>query len=170
MHGKFNYPLFIGRILFELGFLAASIIVLVLGPGRWAEGHGMGGVIGITIAYGLLLLYLHVKYIRAIWTERFGLRIDGDTLTLTDNLLFKRLTLQHTAIKGFSLSEYPLRGLKVKSILLYLSSGQKIELPQFMFFNFKHLSPALEQAGIAFLGEEPFIWKWPDSRAYKYDG
>ena len=47
--------------------------------------------------------------------------------------------------------------------------GEKIELPQFLFFNFKNLAPSLQENGITFLGEEPYIWKWVDSRVYKFD-
>jgi hypothetical protein len=169
MRGKFNYPLFIARIIIVTGFLALSIMVLTLGPSHWSEGHDLSGVIGLTITFTLLLLFVNVKFIRAVWTERFGLRIERDSLIITDHLRCKRQTLQRADIKGFSLSEYPLRGLSVKSILLYLSSGKKIELPQFLFFNFKQLPPALEQNGIKFLGKEPYSWKWIDSRTYKYD-
>jgi hypothetical protein len=169
MHGKFNYPLFIARIIIVTGFLALSITCLILGPSHWSAAHDLSGVVGITVTFTLLLLFVNAKLIRAIWTERFGIRIERDTLIMSDHLRFKRLVLQRAEIKGFSLSEYPLRGLSVKSVLLYLSNGKKIELPQFLFFNFKQLAPALEESGVKFLGQEPYIWKWIDSRTYKFD-
>ena len=88
---------------------------------------------------------------------------------ITDLILFKRRVLRREDIKGFSLSEYPLRGINFKSILLYLYNGQKVELPQFLFLNFKQLTRSLQESGIKFLGEEPYIWKWIDSRYYKFD-
>jgi hypothetical protein len=169
MRGKFNYPIFIARIIIVTGFLALSLTALILGTSHWSERHDLSGVIGITVTFTLLLLFVNVKFIRATWTERFGIRIDRNSLIITDHLRFKRQVLQRADIKGFSLSEYPLRGLSVKSILLYLSNGEKIELPQFLFFNFKQLAPALEQSGVKFLGQEPYIWKWIDSRRYKFD-
>lgn len=169
MHGKFNYPVFILRMIIEAVFLVLGIFVMILGPGHWSANHDSSGVVGMTVVFAALLLFINVKIIRAIWTERFGIRIEPDSLIITDHLLFKRRVLRGDDIKGFSLSEYPLRGMKVKSILLYLSTGEKIEFPQFMFFNFKSLAPSLQESGITFLGEEPYIWKWVDSRVYKYD-
>jgi hypothetical protein len=169
MSGKFNYPVFILRMLFEAVFLVLGIVALVLGPSHWSENHDLSGVIGITVAFAVLLFYINFKFLRAIWTERFGIRFETGSLIITDHLLLKRRVLRGDDIKGFSLSEYPLRGMKVKSILLYLSSGKKVEFPQFLFFNFKSLSPSLQESGITFLGEEPYIWKWVDSRYYKFD-
>jgi hypothetical protein len=169
MHGKFNYPVFILRMIIEAVFLVLGIVVLILGPDHWSANHDLSGVVGMTVAFAVLLFFVNAKFIRPIWTERFGIRIEPDSLIITDHLLFKRRVLRGNDIKGFSLSEYPLRGMKVKSILLYLSNGEKIELPQFLFFNFKNLAPSLQENGITFLGEEPYIWKWVDSRVYKFD-
>jgi hypothetical protein len=109
------------------------------------------------------------KFSRAVWTERFSMVITHDQVMIKDKLFFKSSILRHDEIKGFSLAEYPIRIRGVRSILLYLVDGHKIEFPQFLFFNFKNLAGALEESGIPFLGEEPYIWKWVDSRIYKFD-
>jgi hypothetical protein len=95
--------------------------------------------------------------------------ITHEMVVIKDHLLFRSSALGQAEIKGFSLSEYPIRLKGVQSILLYLINGQKIEFPQFLFLNFRKLTTALEESGIPFLGEEPYIWKWIDSREYKFD-
>jgi hypothetical protein len=69
-------------------------------------------------------------------------------------LLFKTSLLSHEEIKGFSLAAYPIRGMNIRTILLYLKNGQKFEFPQFMLFNFKKVRAALIDNRISFLGAE----------------
>ena len=169
MRGKFNYFVFFLRIIFAVIFLPLSIAAIIFCPGESLAHHDLAGVIAVTFAFFLLLFYVNFKIGRAIWTERFTMRIEAGSIVITDLFTFKKRVLHGADIKGFSLAEYPLRGLKVKSILLYLVNGQKIEFPQFLFYNFKRLNQALQENGIRFLGEEPFVWKWVDSRYYKFD-
>jgi len=170
MHGKFNYFVFFLRIIFWVIFLPCSIAAIIFCPEESRSHHDLWGVIAMTFAFFLLLFYFNFKIGRAIWTERFTMRIEEGRIIVTDLFTFRKRVFQAADIKGFSLSEYPLRGLKVKSILLYLDNGQKIEFPQFLFFNFKRLTQALQENGFKFLGEEPYVWKWVDSRYYKFDG
>jgi hypothetical protein len=169
MRGKFNYIVFLLRIIFALAFTTVSVYIIIIGPGRWTAGHDLSGVIGITSLWGIITFYIAFKIIRAIWTERFTLSLAGDGIIIKDLILFKHRTLQKADIKGFSLSEYPLRNNIFKSILFYLGDGTKVEFPQFLFLNFKKLTQALKESGITFFGEEPYVWKWVDSRYYKFD-
>lgn len=150
--------------------LSASVAAPIYGPQLIFDYHGLAGTIGIAIALSLLCAYMNFKLIRAIYRERFTMKIEAGTLFVTDVLRFKKRALAAADIKGFSLSEYPLRGFKFKSILVYLKNGEKLEFPQFLFLNFRKLAQCLEQNGIRFLGNEPYVWKWIDSRYYKYDG
>ena len=169
MHGQFNYILFLVRTLFVLSWSALVVGVLFFLPGQLSQKHDLSGVVGIIAGFVFVFSIITFKFWRAIWTERFGLIITSDGVIVKDHLLFRSAALRQEEIKGFSLSEYPVRLKGVHSILFYLVNGQKIEFPQFLFLNFKKLTTALEESGITFLGEEPYIWKWVDSRIYKFD-
>ena len=169
MHGQFNYVLFLIRILFVLAWSALVIGLLFFLPGQLSQKHDLSGVVGVIAGFVFVFSIITVKFWRAIWTERFGLIITPDGVIVKDHLLFRSFTLRHGEIKGFSLSEYPVKIKGIQSILLYRVNGRKIEFPQFLFLNFRKITKALEESGISFLGEEPYIWKWVDSRIYKFD-
>ena len=40
---------------------------------------------------------------------------------------------------------------------------------QFAYFNFKKIKQTLVDKKYNYFGYEPYIWKWVDSRVYKYD-
>ena len=56
--------------------------------------------------------------------------------------------------------EYPMRGARAKSIILYISEEEKLEFPEFLFLNFKKLDKALEESGLQFFGVESREWRW----------
>lgn len=169
MRAKFNYILFVIRILFVLAWSAAVVGSLCYMPGDLGRTHELSGVIGVMAGFICVFSLFTFKLWRAVWTERFSMHINPGQVIIKDHLLFRSFALRTDEIKGFSLSEYPIRISGVQSILLYLINGEKIEFPQFLFFNFKKLAKGLEQDGVPFLGKEPYIWKWIDSRVYKFD-
>lgn len=128
MRGKFNYLIFFLRLIFAAVFLACSLAALIMGPRQWFADHDLSGAVDLTFTLLLLLSFVNFKISRAVWTERFTMRVAADSVIITDLILFKRRVLRSEDIKGFSLSEYPLRGINFKSILLYLDNGQKVEL------------------------------------------
>ena len=168
MRGIFNYIFFYFRIIVALAFSALCIAGLILPFTDIDKEHDTpGGTLGM-VGLCVLVSLICFKLWRAIWTERFNLALLDGQVIIKDKLLFRSTILLPEDIKGYSLSEYPIR-FKVRSILFYLNNGKKIEFPQFLFFNFKKLIKALEPHGIKFLGEEGYYWKWVDSREYKYD-
>jgi hypothetical protein len=152
MHAKFNYVFFVIRILFVLAWSALGIVLLYMLPGEESQKHDLSGVIGIMAAFLFVFGLFTFKFWRAIWTERFGMIITRDEVIIKDHLCFKTSILRPDEIKGFRLSQYPIRIKGVKSIFLCLKDGRKIEFPQFLFLNFKKMAAALEECGIAFLG------------------
>jgi hypothetical protein len=169
MSAQFNFVLFWIRILFVLAWSFLIMGLLFYLPGILSSSQDLLGVMGIMVAFVFVYSLITFKFWRAVLTERFSMVITHDQVIIKDHLLFRTSVLRSEEIKGFSLSEYPIRISGIQSILLYLVNGQKIEFPQFLFFNFKKLSRSLRECGIPFLGEEPYRWKWIDSRIYKFD-
>jgi|GEM_PF-6433957 len=169
MRAQFNYIVFLIRILFVLAWSALVIGLLFFLPRELSRTHDLSGVLAIMAGFIFVCSMATFKFWRAVWTERYNMVIADNQVTIKDQLLFRSFVLRNDEIKGFSLSEYPIRISGIKSILLYLINGEKIEFPQFLIFNFKKLTRALEKSGVPFLGEEPYIWKWIDSRRYKFD-
>jgi hypothetical protein len=169
MHAQFNYILFFIRFLFVFIWSLLVVGLLFFLPAELSRKHDLSGVIGVMAGFVFVCSLATFKFWQAVWTERFTMTITRDTVIIKDRMFFKSFSLPQSEIKGFSLSEYPIRICGIQSILLYLVNGQKIEFPQFLFFNFKKLAKALEESGISFLGKEPYIWKWIDSRIYKFD-
>jgi hypothetical protein len=78
-------------------------------------------------------------------------------------------TIYENEIKGFSSSIIPYRIWDFKQIIIYLKDGSKINLMQFAYFNFKEIKPCLLEKKYNYLGHEPYIWKWINSRVYRFD-
>lgn len=94
---------------------------------------------------------------------------EGGNLKVIDAVSKKQHVISKAAIKGFSLSKYPTRIWNFDEVIIYLSNGNKIELPQYLYWNFKEIKPAFESNGIPFLGFERFRWKFLDSRHYEFE-
>lgn len=88
---------------------------------------------------------------------------------MTDAITKKANTISKAEVKGFSLSKYPTKMWDFDEVILHLKNSDKIELPQFLYWNFKEIKPSLGANGVTFLGPEPFRWKFLDSRHYQFD-
>ncbi len=95
--------------------------------------------------------------------------ITPDGIEVINLLTFQKTAISKKEILGFSTSEIPYKIGNFKEILIYLKNGDKIDLMQFAYFNFKKIEPALIDKRYDFLGYEPYIWKWVNSRVYKFD-
>lgn len=125
-------------------------------------------VIGIPLG-ALLLLFLIYRFVKILSTQRNVFHFEDGDLILTDAITKNRKAIRKSEIKGFSLSNYPTKAWNFKEIIIYCHSGTKIELPQFLYLNFKEIKPYFEDNNLTFLGFEPFQWKFLDSRYYQFD-
>jgi hypothetical protein len=126
----------------------------------------------------------------AIWTFLIGLPLVGllfyiplmglirnskiysfsaDNLLVTDIIRFKTETLDKEMFKGFSDSKIEYRIGTFNQIIIYLVDNRKFEIMQFEQFNFKKIKRGLIDNGYKYLGSEPYQWKFPDSRFYKFE-
>ncbi len=101
--------------------------------------------------------------------ERNNLFLEEKDIILKDAVNSKEKRIPKNKVKGFSTTTYNTRAWNFKSLILYLANGDKIEFPQFLYWNFKDFKVALEENNIQYLGHEPYRWKWFDKRHYQYD-
>ena len=167
---RFNYLLFAIRGLAFLFFLAfLFIFIFLIIPGLIESGNPSKKFIAIPLGL-LLVIYFIYRFGKLLSSQRSIASIDNKgTILLKDALTGKRNMLHASDIKGFSMSKYPTKFSDFKEIILYLKNGKKIEMPQFLYWNFKEIKPAFEENGLKFLGHEPYTWKFFDSRHYHFD-
>ena len=84
-----------------------------------------------------------------------------DYLTWTENDIT-------TKIKGYSSSYYGYKN-DIKCLIIYLKDKRHINMPRYMYFNYRDIEPALQQLNLPFLGNELFVGKYVISRAYQFD-
>lgn len=121
------------------------------------------------LAVAFLLIFSCYRFLKLLRTQRNILIFEKNHLKIIDAVFKTERAIHTSEIKGFSLTTYPTKGWDFKEILIYLSNGEKIELPQFLYWNFKDIKPGLELNGLRFLGFEKFRWKFFDSRHYEFD-
>lgn len=150
---KFLYLILGIRIIMFLSTLAMVCMFLFLGApsiwGRYSNGKAM-----LIISIGILLFtYLSISVGSSLLTQRFNLIIKDKKTSVTDN------------IKGFSISAYStITATKsiagyFRTTIIYFKTGEVIEFPQFLYWNYKFIALALDDNNVDFLGREPFIWK-----------
>jgi len=99
---------------------------------------------------------------------RYSLTINDRQTYLIDNLLLKKENISNTS-KGYSKSQFGKLQTNYNTIIIYLLDGRKVNLPKFMYINFKEIEKQLDTAGISFLGNEQFQWKNIIQRKYQYN-
>lgn len=167
---KYNYLVFGLRLimfLFLLGTLCGFIFYVMPKLAKEPE-------ISIKIIIGsfaglFLTIFLPYRFGKAILTQRNILTLNDDALVVNDALWKKEYVIEKSRIKGFSVSTYPTRFWDFKEIIVYFHNGDKMELPQFLYWNFKDISPTFTANNLVFLGNERFRWKFFDSRYYQFD-
>ncbi len=166
---KINYLVILGRALFSIFFLLLSLTIILNFPDFIeVENSNFGFIIG-TILFLFVVLFLFYRFGKSFLHESNVLIFENNGVTKKNLILRKSVILRFTEIKGFSTSNYPTKIWNYKSIIIYLRSGEKIEIPQFLYFNFKDISFELEKAGIKRFGHEKFRWKFFDSRYYDFE-
>ena len=163
----FNPVIAVFRALFLLliiGVICFFIFLLVTNSIEFSS-HNIFVLLFFLVLCGsffYIILHALIKSTKSYRIKESGLDVYNIiTLTLT--------SLDKNDIKGFSTSVVPYRIWNFKQITIYIKDGRKFELMQFEFFNFKKISESLIERNYEFLGQEPYIWKWFDSRVYKYE-
>ncbi|MDP2174721.1 MAG: hypothetical protein Q8K70_02295 [Bacteroidota bacterium] len=108
-------------------------------------------------------------FFKAFITTTKNYLITDQTIEEFNVLTLKTKTIYKDDIKGFSTSKVPYRIWDFKQIIIYLKDGTKIDIMQFAYFNFKKIKPTLVNKKYNYFGHEPYIWKWFNSRVYRYD-
>ncbi|MNR26767.1 hypothetical protein D3C85_1440030 [compost metagenome] len=115
------------------------------------------------------MIYLTYHFADVILKQSNSFIIEEQNIFKISILFGKKELIKANQIKGFSTSEYPIKIWNFKSIILYLENGKKIELPQFLYFNFNEIENQFIEKSIRKLGHEKYKWKFFDSRYYKYE-
>lgn len=163
----FNPLVALGRIAFS--FLFISIICLIIY-------FMVSGYKTVEIKEWFALLFgviffgaIFFMFFQALITTTKNYIIQDDTIKEFNALTFKTKIIDKIDVKGFSTSIVPYRIWNFQQIIIYLKDGSKIDIMQFAYFNFKYIKPTLIGKSYNYLGHEPYIWKWPNTRVYAFD-
>ena len=167
---KYNYLILALRFAFILFFIALFIGFCLYAAPKLLQSEQplYRKFIGIPLGT-FLLLFLIYRFAKILSTQRNTFHFEGSDLILTDAITKRRKIIPKSQIKGFSLTNYPTKAWNFKEILIYFHSGTKIELPQFLYLNFKEMKQYFEDNDLTFLVFELLIWKFLDSRHYQFD-
>ncbi len=167
---KYNYFLAVLRLLFLLTLFTCVLLFIFIGVPSLVKQHSGIKALGLISCGFLLFGYLIVILGKSVLTQRYNIVIGNGQTILYDNFLGRNFLLNEN-FKGFSFSSYGdgRSGYAFKVLIFYFSNGRKIEMPQFLYTNFKDIMPSLIAASVTYLGEEPFLWKNLFSRKYHFD-
>ena len=167
---RYNYFVFGLRLLFLLfftGLLLAFVFKVI--PFLLTDKLNWVKII-CGIPAGLFILSFFVyRFAKLLLTERMNIFLGSGQMILKDALTSAINDFDKKDIKGFSSSIYQTKIWNFKTIILYFTDETKMEFPQFLYWNFKEIKSALESNNITYLGEEPYRWKWFDTRYYLFD-
>lgn len=167
---KYNYFIFGLRLLFFLFFLTLLFSFIFFAGPQISTGGNLNFKLFIGLLAGLFLaFFLAYRFGKLLLTQRIVIKLQNGKLIKSDALLKKEDMISVEDIKGFSLTTYPTKVWDFKEITIYLNNGDKIELPQFLYWNFKDIKKTLELNNIKFLGTEPFRWRFLDRRHYHFE-
>lgn len=169
-NSKYIYPIFVLRLLLLVALLGAISLFVFIGIPSLTKQHSGLKAFGL-ISFGLLLFgYLMTMLGKSTLTQRYSVYITNGQTKLRDNILGRHISLDEN-FKGFSLSSYGDRRAIYdwQTLIFYFTNGDKIELPQFLYYNFKDIMPSLRDQQIPFLGQEPYKWKNLFSRHYYFE-
>jgi len=168
---KYNYLIFGLRLLSFIFFLTLFFGLIFIVAPKTLQSNNLNFKIFIGLLAGLFLAAFFIyRFAKLLLTQRNILTFVDGQLKRSDAIIKKESIINVEDIKGFSLTRYPTRVWNFKEIIIYLNSGEKIELPQFLYWNFSDIKKKLESNGLVFLGGEPFRWRFPDRRYYKFEG
>ena len=165
---NFNYVILILRffsLLFFGALSAGMIYVIILN----LKSDDYLATIFFGMLFTSLMIYFTYLFIIAIIKQSYNFTFEEGSIYKISVLSRKKELLKITEIKGFSTSEYPLKIWNFKSIILYFQNGKKIELPQFLYFNFKEIENKLIENSIRKFGHEKHKWKSITSRHYEFE-
>ncbi|WP_348082397.1 hypothetical protein [Mucilaginibacter sp.] len=111
--------------------------------------------------------YFTAQFNQIVVTLRFGIVITEKEIILKDYLIWRETNIT-TQIKGYSSSYYGYKN-DIKCLIIYLKDNRHINMPRYMYFNYKDIEPAFQQLKLPFLGNELFVGKYIISRAYRFD-
>lgn len=165
---KYNYFIFVLRLLvtiflisFSIGFISEQVHSFLT--------KNFISIMVIVIVIICFAIYLPYRCIRALLKQRNNIMFKDGKIFLRDALAQKEIFIEKPTLKGFSTSIYSTNIWSFKTIIFYFNNGDKLEFPQFIYWNFKDLKPKLIENGISYLGDEPYRWKWFDRRYYMFD-
>lgn len=163
----FNPFVPIGRFAFSIffGFLTCFIIYLFF---RDFETNGFKEYCFIILGATTHALLFRM-FFKAFITTTKNYLITEQTVEEFNILTQKTKTIYKADIKGFSTSTVPYRIWNFKQVIIYVNDGTRIDIMQFAYFNFNKIKQTLVDKKYTYLGHEPYIWKWVNSRVYKYD-
>jgi len=167
---KFNYLVFGLRLLFFILFVGLFFVfVFKVAPSFYADNKlGVKLILGL-LAGLFLTIFLPYRFGKLLLKERSNIILENGQLILKDAITSKERYLEKTDLNGFSTTIYQTKAWNFKSIIFYFSNGDKLEFPQFLYWNFKDIKETLVENNVKYLGHEPYRWKWFDTRQYMYD-
>lgn len=158
---RFNFIVFFLRIIMIVAILAMFIAFVWLVSQRIKRDADQSFGVYITIIVGLALIpWTFWRYLIALRDQRHILSIG--LLDISEKSIGRsnRRLLTSSDIAGYKMSDYPMRFWNFKCLVIYLKTGERWELPQFLYWNFRDIGPALEEIGVEFLGTEKYRFKW----------
>ncbi|GGF25957.1 hypothetical protein [Flavobacterium limi] len=165
---QFNYIILVGRFIFTIFFAGLSVLMLYLIIENFMAKDYLAMMI-FGIIFNLIMIYFTYLLIIAIIKQSYNFTFEEGSIYKISVLSRQKELLKTTEIKGFSTSEYPLKIWNFKSLILYFQNGKKIELPQFLYFNFKEIENKLIENSIRKFGHEKHKWKSITSRHYEFE-
>lgn len=163
----FNPVIALGRLALSLFFLSLTCLIIYRAVSDY-ETNGIKQWFTLLIGAALFAAMFHMFFKAFIATTKNYL-IQDNSIEEFNVLTFGTKTINKGDIKGFSTSTVRYRIWNFHQIIIYLIDGTKIDIMQFAYFNFKDIKPTLLGKNYKYLGDEPYIWKWPNSRVYTFD-
>lgn len=163
---KFNYLVFAFLILMSF-LLTAPLIYFIFRLAHLAVNESMTHSLKIFFGGLVIFGYPFLMFWHLTLLIRYSLVIANNRILLKENLFFQTSDITDI-IEGYSKTEFGQLQRSQNTLILYLETGKKINLPKFMSRNFKEIEQELINNNVPFLGNEPFKWKNIIQRAYQY--
>lgn len=165
---RFNYLILVGRFILMLFFGTLSVFLMYLIIEKLKLQSYSNEVLQLVL-FNFILMYLTYHFVAIICKQSYNFELEEGNIFKISIFSDKKELLKTDQIKGFSTSIYPIKVWNFKSIILYLKNGKKLELPQFLYFNFNEIENKLIENSVIKLGHEKYKWKFFDSRHYQYE-
>ena len=165
---RFNYLILVGRFILMLFFGTLSVFLMYLIIEKLKLQSYSNEVLQLVL-FNFILMYLTYHFVAIICKQSYNFELEEGNIFKISILSDKKELLKTDQIKGFSTSIYPIKVWNFKSIILYLKNGKKLELPQFLYFNFNEIENKLIENSVIKLGHEKYKRKFFDSRHYQYE-